>query len=212
MLTPLPTLAPSPLLCDSWYHHREETTFLNIIGSPLSAKPSNSSHLLHLSNCSFSMPFIASLPLCFVFSPEIQFLNPSVLLNISSHLRLYPIGTSNSPSLHPVLIVKPTGFFHQHTFLPVSEIWVFPLSTPSSVSHTFDQLIGIVMFPLTSVSHISCVSFCSSCQSPASEISASSQSCLLNVIDVWRMEFSCSLNQRHRDDYFLHSSHLTMDI
>lgn len=211
MLTSLPTLAPSPLLCDSWYHHHEETTFLNIIGSPLSAKPSNSSHLIHLSNCSFSMPFIASLPLCFVFSPEIQFLNPSVLLDISSHLRFYPIGTSNSPSFHPVLIVKPTGFFHQHTFLPVSENWVFPLSTSSSVSHTLHRLIGIVLFSLTSVSHISSF-FLFILSVPCFRDLCLLPKCLLNVIDIWRMEFSCSLNQRRRDDSFLHSSHLTMDI
>lgn len=89
------------------------------------------------------------------------------------------------------------GISSEYSFFRISHIW------------SVDRYCHV--FPHQCLSHL-LSSFCSCYQPPASEISASSQSCLLNVIDIWRAEFIFSLNQRHIDDSLLHSSHLAMDI
>lgn len=92
----------------------------------------------------FGSSFIHLL-LTLALSPLLRFIAWIYLTSLP--FKVLFIRTSNFPFLQPILMPKPTGFFHQHTVLLVSEVLVSSLSSLSSIFPTSNQLLSIVSFP-----------------------------------------------------------------
>ena len=203
-----------PLLCGSQYHNYKEIPFLKILHNPLSGTCKwllpphvlwNSFHPL-LCTCLPCCPLgpatskTGPLPchllllwvLCSVFFSEIFSFWISVF-----YLKIPILGSIPLEPQTPfssILYWRETiGFF----LPPFSfcELWgpFFRISYidrycgyPSPVSRTF---LLFLSFPIVN---------------SVSDISASPWRYPLNIMDIWRADFICSLNQWHTDDSFLH--------